>query len=85
MPKHKKWIDIETLSKEEIDNLSIQLGEQIRNFCDKAVLKANKILKKYGMECKMAFQIDRLGSFPEKFIDQENSNLISIQTTNPKE
>ena len=37
------------------------------------ILNANKILSKFGLECKMAFQIDVLDSFEKKSSEQKQS------------
>ena len=62
--KNKKPINIEGLSPEELENLSVELGEEIRDLCDAACLKANKLIKKYGLKVKMGFVIEQLESGP---------------------
>jgi hypothetical protein len=62
----RKSFDIEKLSQQEVDALSAKLGDQVRAMCDKTVARANKILSKYGVECKLAFSIGPKGSFKEK-------------------
>jgi hypothetical protein len=77
MGRKRRPVDIDSLSEDEIKSLYSLLGEQIRSICDKSVLSANKILNKYGIECKMAFHIGKLGSFPAK-----ESNLINKESLN---
>jgi hypothetical protein len=74
--KKKKIFDIEELSVEQIKELSVKLGEQVRHICDKSVAQANKILNKFGMECKMAFHIDKLGSFDQKENDEQKKAIL---------
>lgn len=71
----EKVFDIDRLSREEVEILSIQLGESIRNIYDNATKRANKILSRYNMECKVTFHIQELGSFPEKGHISESANL----------
>jgi hypothetical protein len=49
----KRSFDINRLSAEEVDNLSKQIGDKVKQICDEAVEKANKILNVYGMSAKM--------------------------------
>lgn len=74
LKERKRSIDIEKLSDEQVKTLYIQIGEKVKDICDKAVWSANRILNLYGMECKMAFQIRKIGTFPEK------SNLINKES-----
>lgn len=48
------------MKKEDVDNLSIQIGDKCREICDEAAAKINSILSIYGMSGKIAFQIEQL-------------------------
>lgn len=61
----KREFNIDNMTPEEVEKLSIQIGGKIRDLVDKAVESANRILSIYGMKCKMQIVIDE----PEK-IDQ---------------
>lgn len=54
----KKKINPIKLTNEEIDQLSIELGSKVREICDNAAERANKILSKYGMLAKIAISIE---------------------------
>jgi len=56
----ERKIDISKMPMEEIKNLSEQLGTRCREICDDAANKMNAFLKIYGMNAKIAFQIDGL-------------------------
>lgn len=57
-------IDLNSMSKEAVEQLSLQIGESVRAICDEAVEKANKILSIYGLKAKMQIQINKLGKEP---------------------
>lgn len=46
-------VNIHELSAEHIDEISLNVGEQVRNICDQAIEDANKILSQYGLVAKM--------------------------------
>ena len=48
-----KKINIEELNDEDLNTLSAELGIKVRDIVDNAIVKANKLLKSYGMEAKM--------------------------------
>lgn len=75
----KKEFNINKLSDQEVESLSLELGEKVRYLCDKAVERANKVLNKYGLEAKMAFCIGKVELSSDK-----KDNLISNQTIEPK-
>jgi hypothetical protein len=54
----KRSFDISKLSAEDADNISKQIGDRVRQICDEAVEKANKILNVYGMNAKMQILIE---------------------------
>lgn len=53
MKTRKRNVDIQKLDNETLDNLSIQIGEKVKDIIDNAIVEANKILNIYGMEAKM--------------------------------
>lgn len=66
--KNKK-IDIDQFTLSEADDLSEKLGSRVREICDRAAKKANKILNMYGMKAIMAIQITGLDK------DETSDNL----------
>lgn len=66
MINRERNIDLNSLSEERIEELSKQIGDRVREICDKAVEDANRILGVYGMEAKMQFAIDKKGAFAPK-------------------
>lgn len=62
----ERKIDISKMDKEAVDNLSIQIGEKVRQICDEAADRVNAILKIYGMSAKMAIQFDTLDNKTDK-------------------
>lgn len=53
----KRSIDISNLSLEQADSLAQQVGPKVREICDEAIEKANKILNIYGMKAQMQIAI----------------------------
>ena len=53
-------IDLEQLTIEEADQLSLQLGEKLRKIVDNSCNKANKLVNKYGMRTRMQFVLEKL-------------------------
>lgn len=53
----KRSFDINKLSPEAADQLSNDIGAKVRQFCDEACEKANKILNVYGMKAQMQIVI----------------------------
>lgn len=58
MLDRERKIDISTLPADQVDTISKQLGDKIREICDKACLEANRFLNVYGMKAKMQIVID---------------------------
>lgn len=54
----ERKLDITKLPVEQVDVISKQIGEKIRQICDKACQEANSILKVYGMTAKMQILIE---------------------------
>lgn len=57
----ERKVDISKMSIEQVDNLSLQVGQKVQQICDEAAAKVNEILNIYGMSAKMAIQFDKLG------------------------
>jgi hypothetical protein len=62
----KRSFDINKLSLSEVDNLSQQIGDRIKQICDEAVEKANKILNVYGMTAKMQISMEQTEKSAQK-------------------
>ena len=88
MIDRERKIDIETLSPEQVDQLSVQIGAKVRGICDDAAGQINRILAVYGMSAKIAIEFDQK---PNKLKDKitapkkrgrkkdKNSNLKTEQ------
>lgn len=60
MSKRERKVDLNTMSTEEVDILSIQLGNRLKQICEEAAEKANAVLNIYGANCKIAIAFDQL-------------------------
>jgi hypothetical protein len=79
----ERKVDIENMSAEEADRLSKMLGDKLRALVDETAIRANNMLKIYGMKCKLAFVIEGLppelegklndGTLPPEAIGGEQS------------
>ena len=61
----KRSVDVSNLSPEQVDALSDQIGNKIRELVDTTCEKANKILKVYGLEAKMQIVILEKNNQPQ--------------------
>jgi hypothetical protein len=53
-------VDLESLSVEQVDQLSNQIGSKLREIIEQAALEANRIANVYGMQVKLAVQFSPL-------------------------
>lgn len=60
MIDRKRKVDVSKMKKEDINNLSAQIGEKCRDICDEAAIKINSMLEIYGLKGKIAFEINKL-------------------------
>ena len=58
--ERERKVDLNSLSVAEVDVLSIQVGNKVREICDEASSKANALLNIYGAKCKIAIEIEEL-------------------------
>lgn len=63
LQNRERKVDITKLDNDQLDILSVQIGEKVRAICDEASAKVNAILKIYGASAKIAIAFDGL---PEK-------------------
>lgn len=61
-------VNVESLSAEQADILSAQIGEKVRLICDEACKNANKYLNIYGMKAQMQIAIAKID---EDFTEQK--------------
>lgn len=66
MIDRERKVDVEKLTPEQADSLSVQLGEKIKEINDKTITEINRYLIVYGMEAKSQIVIGKLGEFDEK-------------------
>lgn len=64
--ERERKIDINQLSQEQIDSLSQQVGDKIRQLCDETANKVNAILNIYGMSAKIAIAFSELSNNSNK-------------------
>lgn len=60
MLEQQKPLEINKLSKEEVQNLSDSLGIKVRGMVDEAADKINALLKIYSMNAKLQVVIEQL-------------------------
>lgn len=56
----KRSFDTNKLNKDEAEQLSTDIGVKVRQICDEACEKANKILNIYGMKAQMQIAINEI-------------------------
>lgn len=66
LKERERKVDISKMSQEQVESISQQVGDKVRQICDEACEKANKILNIYGMNAKMQIVIDHPGLTEEK-------------------
>lgn len=49
-------VDVEKLTNEQADQIGEEIGRKLSDIAKEAAEKANKLLKIYGLETKMAFE-----------------------------
>ena len=59
-------VDIEKLSIEQADALSVQIGQAIAQIMDEANSKCNAVLNIYGMQTQIHYKLVKLGENPKK-------------------
>lgn len=64
--ERKRSIDVNNLTIEQVDNLSSQIGEKVKQITDEAANKINSLLSIYGMSAKIAIAFDTLGNKSEE-------------------
>lgn len=78
----ERKVDVNKMSPEEVDVLSVQLGNKIRAICDEAVAKANEVLNIYGASAKMQIEINELPSEVAKAMDVGQESEKSHKNAN---
>jgi len=66
----KRSFDINKLNTEEAEQLSTDLGAKVREICDEACEKANKILNIYGMKAQMQIVINEINEEKPEMVPQ---------------
>lgn len=79
MENRERKVDVEQLTADQADNLSVLLGEKVKEINDKAVSEVNRILNIYGLEAKMLIKIGKIGGFePKKTRKQEKKKRTNL-------
>ena len=55
-------VDIEKLEDSQVEAVATQLGDKVKEICDKACEDANLLLKIYGLQAKMEIVLEPLSS-----------------------
>ena len=67
----ERKVDVNKLTLEQADGLSIQIGDKIKQITDRAVAEANSFLNIYGITCQMQIVIEER----DKPLDELNARL----------
>jgi hypothetical protein len=59
-------VNLDKMTLEEVDALSAQLGDKLREICDEACSEANRVCNVYGLTMKMSFVIEQEPSLEGK-------------------
>lgn len=60
LQKRERKVDLSSMTNEQVENISAQVGERVRQICDEAAAKVNAILNIYGASAKIAIAFDGL-------------------------
>ncbi len=55
-------VNIEKMDSAQVDSVAVQLGDKVKDICDKACEDANVLLKIYGLQAKMQIVLEPLSS-----------------------
>ena len=58
MINRERKVDVNQLPPEQVDQLSIQIGDKVRGIVDEAADKVNALLKVYGLSAKIALAFE---------------------------
>jgi hypothetical protein len=72
-----RTIDIEKLSKEQVDDLSKQIGEKIGKKINAVCDEIKKLLEIYNLDIKMTYFIHPIGDNPLEMLAKEQEVLKS--------
>jgi hypothetical protein len=62
----ERKVDVNKLSIEQADALSVQIGKEISKIMDEANLKCNQLLGIYGLETQIGYKITKIGAKTRK-------------------
>lgn len=62
----ERKVDINSMTLEQADALSAQIGKEIAKIMDEANLKCNALLNIYGMQTQIGYKVVKLGTKPRK-------------------
>lgn len=62
----ERKVDIQKMDAVQVDILSEQIGDKVRQICDEAAAKVNAILNIYGASAKIAIAFDGLPQKEQK-------------------
>ncbi len=69
MSNHKdraRKIDVNAMTLEQADRLSVEIGKELAKIMDEANLKCNEMLNIYGLQTKIHYKIVQIGEKTEK-------------------
>jgi len=85
LKERERKVDLNLMSAPEIDVLSIQLGNKMREICDEAAQKANALLNIYGMNAKIAIAFDTLPDQMKHMVETPKKKRVRRKKSNLKE
>jgi len=56
----ERRLDLNQMTNEQVEQISLQVGTKVRDICDDAASKINAILGIYGASAKIAIKFDKL-------------------------
>jgi len=59
--RRKRKVDVSTMTPEQQERLKENLGKQLAKIMDEANTKANKLLKIYGLETVIRYNVQEMG------------------------
>ena len=79
MIDRERKVDVSTMSQEQVDQLSLQIGDKVRQMCDETATRINTLLNIYGMHAKIAISFDTLPKEFESMMDKPKKTRKKAQ------
>ena len=59
MINRERKVNLESMSKEQLENLEIQMAKKLEDILSKAANEANGLLNIYGIKIKIAYELQQ--------------------------